>query len=631
MIYGRSSGRGCITKPKIMNVLSKESLNTIVERRDSKITAEQCAKLKRSTRQAASADKSFSRLSGVADLIKQLKLYGLNKFACGGRQTEAQLTPAQPNTDSEVWADTFVVLVTSRPANCTGTSEAGMISIKRSLAIATIDRYLGIAIQFAVTVAVSRLLTPSEIGVWAIALAVTGLLLSTREFATDVYLIRGPTLTREQTQAAFTVMLVISLLIFGVLNLSAPWLAHFYGERRLVSVLQVVAIAILLEVVGAPSVALMRRKMAFGNVAIVNIARAATSASVTIGLALLGFGYMSFAWAGLAAALLSSALSIYFMPDPWIYRPRLRGLIEVLTFGTYYGANLLLYRVYETVPVFMLGRTLSLDAVGIFNRSALICQLPGKFLLGGVASVIIPALSEEVRAGNDLKESYLRAVSFITAFQWPAFVVLAVLAHGLVFIVLGAQWVQTVPIIQIMAIAALPSFAADLAFPVLVAVGAMRDLLLRALIIWPISAALVVGASPFGLTVVALSFLVIGPTQAFLSLHLVRRHVVFGWCELWKACWRSAVITAASASGPLAIMIWCDFHARISIALVLVSIAVAAAGWFAGVRYTRHELLREIVVMSKRVQKATLSSRKKLNVLLGARGVGTLRALWRPR
>src|SRR5262245_13478095 len=97
-----------------------------------------------------------------------------------------------------------------------------MSSIRRGLAITTMERQLALAIQMAATVAVSRLLTPSEIGVWGIAYATTTLLLGAREFATEAFLIQRPSLRREEAQAASTVMLLMSLLIVGVLYLLAP-------------------------------------------------------------------------------------------------------------------------------------------------------------------------------------------------------------------------------------------------------------------------------------------------------------------------------------------------------------------------------------------------------------------------
>ena len=266
----------------------------------------------------------------------------------------------------------------------------------------------------------------------------------------------------------------------------------------------------------------------------------------------------------------------------------------MLTFGGYSGVNVLLYKVYESLPALLLGRTLSLDAVGIYNRATLVAQLPNNVLLSGIGPVLLPALSAEARTGQNLKDSFLRAVSMFTAFQWPALVTLAILAHSLVSILLGQQWLQTVPLIQIMTLAALPSFATELVFPVLVAVGAMRDVLWRALLAWPTSAIVIGAAAQFGLTAVALSLFVIFPLQAFISLHLVKRHLTVGWREIGKACWKSAVIAAASAAGPLGVMAWWGFGAGPPIPLALLAAALAAAGWLAGVRYTRHELLGEI-------------------------------------
>ncbi|MDX2205193.1 MAG: oligosaccharide flippase family protein [Hyphomicrobiaceae bacterium] len=469
-----------------------------------------------------------------------------------------------------------------------------MSSVRRGLAITTIERQLALAIQMAVTVAVSRLLTPADIGVWGIAFAATNLLLGAREFATESFLIQRPGLSRDETRVAFTIMLLVTALISLTLALLAPWLAQFYREHGLAFVLEVLALAVLLEVVSAPLIALMRRDMAFGDVAIINTVRSVTTGLVTLGLALAGFGYMSFAWAWLAAAFLSSAFSVYLRPDTWVYRPRLQGWSEMLTFGGYSGANVLLYRIYEAVPPFLLGRTLSLDAVGIYNRATLVCQLPNSILLSGVGSVLLPAMSAEARAGRDLRVPFLRAVSLLTVLQWPALVSLAILAHSLVSIVLGAQWLGTVPLIQIMAIAALPSFVTELAFPVLVAVGAMRHVLARALIAWPISAAIIAVAVHFGLTAVALSLLVIMPLQAGVSLYIVRRHIAVGWLDLARACWKSAVITLASAAGPMAVVATWQLHGARPIPLVLAAMVLSAAGWLAAVRYTRHEMLDEI-------------------------------------
>ena len=93
-----------------------------------------------------------------------------------------------------------------------------------------------------------------------------------------------------------------------------------------------------------------------------------------------------------------------------------------MAFGGYHGANILLYRLYDSLPYLVLGRTLSLHAVALYSRGIAICQVPDKVLLGGVASVVLTSYSAEVRNGGDLRTSYLRAIEMITALQWPGLV-----------------------------------------------------------------------------------------------------------------------------------------------------------------------------------------------------------------
>jgi O-antigen/teichoic acid export membrane protein len=469
-----------------------------------------------------------------------------------------------------------------------------MTGIRRALAVSTTERYLNMAITFVTTLVMSRLLTPAEIGVWAIGLATATALLAVREFTSGVFLIQRKDLTREDVQGAFSVMLAMSAAVSIVLAAGAPAVAAFYGEPGLVQYLRVAAVAILLEVIAAPLVALMRRDMAFTRIAILNTASVVVFTVVTIALAALGFSAMSFAWGWVAGAGAMSVLAVCLRPDLWVFRPILRSWRGMLAFGAYNGLNVLLYRLYETIPTMVLGRALSLDAAGLYNRALLVCQLPDRIVLGGAAPVILPALAAEVRAGRHLGASYVRAIAFITGVQWPALVVLAILAHPVVLVLLGGQWLSIVPLVQILALASLFSFTAELNYPVLVSLGAMRDLLLRALIAWPLSALVVAGTATFGLTAAALSFFLIVPFQAYVSVYFVRRHVPVPWRELGAACGRSAVVTLLSAAGPLSVVAALGFRFDMPVLAAVLAGMLAAAGWLAGVWLTQHPFVHEI-------------------------------------
>jgi O-antigen/teichoic acid export membrane protein len=208
-------------------------------------------------------------------------------------------------------------------------------------------------------------------------------------------------------------------------------------------------------------------------------------------------------------------LSIKIWKDRSIFRPSLTQWRSFVVFGGYHGLNILLHQLHDALPYLILGRTLSLHSVALYNRGITICQLPDKFLLGGAAAVLLSSYSAEVRSGGNLRASYLRGIEMITALQWPGFILVAILAHPIVTLLLGEQWVDVVPLVQIMALGSLFTFSGPLNSPMLVAIGAMRDVLVRSLIVWPLSALIIAAASLFGLKATALAWLVTMPLQAY--------------------------------------------------------------------------------------------------------------------
>ena len=75
------------------------------------------------------------------------------------------------------------------------------------------EQYFRMAINFASIAAVSRLLTPTEIGVSVIGTGIVLIAMGLREFATSDFLIQRQEITRDDVRAAFTVVFLLTVLI----------------------------------------------------------------------------------------------------------------------------------------------------------------------------------------------------------------------------------------------------------------------------------------------------------------------------------------------------------------------------------------------------------------------------------
>jgi O-antigen/teichoic acid export membrane protein len=456
------------------------------------------------------------------------------------------------------------------------------------------EQYVRLAINFASIAMVSRLLTPSEVGVAVIGTGITAIALGLREFATSDFLIQRREVDREDVRTAFTLAFLLTALITAAMFALAPRFAAWYGEEQLARFMRIAAVAGLVEAVALPIRGLLRRDMEFGTLALVNTASAATTAGATILLALAGYSYMSVAWAMLAAACTTTLLSFCFRPDLSILRPAFKSWSSVLRFGGYNGASFVINRTYEALPQLVLGQLLPPSAVGFYNRAQMVSDIPDKIVLASVFSIAFPALAAEIRNGRDLKQPYLLALSYITAFYWPALVLLAILAYPVVALLLGPQWRAATPLLQAMAVGGLAWFPVVLTSPILLAVGANRDRVLADLLGRSVSAVVLCSSAAFGIMAMAASKLVTLPFQMMVAFCFVRRHIRFRWSELRLALWRSVVVTAGSAVGPLGVVALSGSGFDLSLPAAALAALLAVIGWLATLVAVQHPVLVEL-------------------------------------
>jgi O-antigen/teichoic acid export membrane protein len=456
------------------------------------------------------------------------------------------------------------------------------------------EQYARLVINFASIAIVSRLLTPTEIGVSVIGTGIMAIALGLREFASSDFLIQRQEILRDDIRTSFTLAFLLTALITVAMFALAPWFGSLYGEAKLARFLRIVAVAGLIEAVSLPIRGLLRREMEFGALAVVNTASAMTTAMATILLALAGLSYMSVAWATFAAAGTTTVLSFCFRPDLSILRPTFKSWGSVLTFGGYNGASFVINQTYVALPQLVLGHLLPHSAVGLYNRAQTVSDIPDRIVLTSVFSVAFPALAVEIRNGRSLQEPYLRGLGYITVFYWPALVLLALLADPVVSLFLGAQWRSVTPLLQVMAVAGLAWFPVLLTSPVLLAVGANRDRVLADLLGRSVSAVILCASASFGIMAMAVSKLVTLPFQMVVSFCFVRRHIRFRWRELGVAVWKSAVVTVGSAAGPLCVVALSDSGFDLSMRATTLAVLLAVPGWLATVLAVRHPVLLEL-------------------------------------
>jgi O-antigen/teichoic acid export membrane protein len=319
-------------------------------------------------------------------------------------------------------------------------------SVRRSLGVVTLTRIAGFALGLLTVVIVSRMLTPEEIGVFSVSVALIGFANLLREFGVGQYLINVKEVTREVRRAAFTVTLGISWSIAVSLYFLKDIAAAFYREPRMEQVMALLAVNFLVLPFATPLRAVLQRDMQFAKLAIVDLSNSFTAAVATIVAAWLGASSLSMAWGSILGNVMGFVALFVISPRGAVDWPTTKGLREVFRFGSRYSVASFTTEIGVAAPDLVLGRTLGFADVAYFSRANGVLSMALGQVRRIVGAVYSPVLARCFREKQDLPALYLQFNRMFLSIVLPAAGLLALLSAPLMDFMFGPQWSRSAPL-----------------------------------------------------------------------------------------------------------------------------------------------------------------------------------------
>jgi O-antigen/teichoic acid export membrane protein len=360
-------------------------------------------------------------------------------------------------------------------------------SVRRGLAWMLLSQGGLFVIQFGGSVVLARLLTPYEMGIYAVAYAVVGILSTLRALGLSNFLVREPQLRPEIVRTCFTINAVLATataLVIVVLSRAGGTLLGDPGVERVLLLLTVPPLLSILELV---PLARLERVGAFRIVALINLAKVSMTTGVTILLATLGFSYMSIAWGTLAAAALG-VICINIAGRRFV---SLRFGLHEWRVVTRFGAQILMIGAMGTIAGrcsdLLLGRIVGISALGLYSRASGLNGLLWDNIHAVIARIVLIDFAERRRRSLPLREIYLRVVAMVTGLLWPASAGMAILAGPIVLTIYGPNWVEAAPILSCLAVAGLIGSSITMTYEIYLVTGETERMFRRESVRYPIS------------------------------------------------------------------------------------------------------------------------------------------------
>ncbi len=312
------------------------------------------------------------------------------------------------------------------------------------------DNFANQLIHFIVGIILARLLSPAEFGLIGMITIFIAVSESFIDSGFSQALIRKKECTVADFSTVFYFNLVVGILFFMILFISAPAIASFFKEPRLMELVRVLGIVLIIDAITAIQRTILTRNIDFKLQTKVSVIATVFSGVVGIAMAFKGFGV----WSLVARTLSQRAMNSLLL---WIWnkwKPKLlfslRSFKELFSFGSKLLLSGLIDTIYKNVYYLIIGKYFSAQELGYYTRADSFKNLPSKNLNGIISRVSFPVLSQLQDDPERLKAGYKKLIKTTMYITFILMAGMAATAEPMINVLIGEKWEPAVPYLQLL-------------------------------------------------------------------------------------------------------------------------------------------------------------------------------------
>ncbi|HJT14805.1 MAG TPA: lipopolysaccharide biosynthesis protein [Dongiaceae bacterium] len=377
--------------------------------------------------------------------------------------------------------------------------------------------------SFIVFVLLARLLSPREIGTFALAMAFAEVsrVIAIQGMVQNIP--RAKKLTPELADTVFWTNLAMSFVVALVVLGAAPIIMDVIDQPDAAGPLQALGFVLPIAALGATHMSLRLREFGHKSLALRSVVSGTIGGAVAIGAAFAGWGIWSLVVQRFVTESLNALmawLSYRWVPGRGFSMKQLR---EIWGFGFNIALTQILGLLPRRALDLVLGTMIGAAAVGIYRTAGRTTELVASGTISPFTTVALQTLSRLQTDTREMTKAFRWMVSRSAMLTIPAMVGFGVLAPDLVPVVYGEKWADAGVLAQTFACLGITYSITSFASPLLMALG--RGATLRTLAIAQLIATVVVAVltAPFGIFVVAWASVLRGYCTLPFTLWMLKR------------------------------------------------------------------------------------------------------------
>jgi len=308
-------------------------------------------------------------------------------------------------------------------------------------------------LTFAMGVVVLRVLSVDDVGQFAIAAAVAGVLMAFNELGLIPAIVQWQGDHRKAVATAHTIAIVNSVVLCGIVMVLAPWIADLAGTHEATGVIRVMSLTIVIDGFTSMPNALLARTFDQRGLAIAESTGLAAQIVLVVGMALLGWGAYSLAIGMVFSNVLVALVLLRFLPHIPIPGWRRDVVGPLLRFGTPIAGSSVLRDTAINADKFGVGALLGTQQLGYYNTAFNFSNLPANSLGQMVARVAFAGFSRLTHDTEQLDRAFRQAWLWLLVALMPMVALISALAEPIIRFIYGAKWLPAAPVLSILVVA----------------------------------------------------------------------------------------------------------------------------------------------------------------------------------
>lgn len=315
----------------------------------------------------------------------------------------------------------------------------------------------------------ARILTPAQFGIFGIATLILGLLEMLTETGVNVVLIQEKDNVDDYINTGWVVSILRGILISLLIIISIPFVVNFFNISNAVYILYLISVIPFIRGFINPAIIKYQKNLEFNKDFKFRSFLIFVEVMVTIVLAIITKSENALVWGLIISTLLETILSFILVKPIPKFNFNLTKLLNMISKGKWItGAKIFDY-LFSHGDDIVVGRMLGSFSLGIYQQAYRITSLPIVEISEVFQRVTFPMYSKLIAENKKIIPTYIKTLFATLIIIIPFGILLFIFPTEIVLFVLGKNWLEAVPVLQILAIFGVIKTIANSVFPVLLA------------------------------------------------------------------------------------------------------------------------------------------------------------------